>query len=197
MSEAAEAQAAAPSTTTAAKKSKAAKPKGEKKSKAAPSHPVYGAMIKAAIKGIEDRKGASKQAIFKYIVQKYKLGDNEKMINAHLRLALKKGVQSGLLKQASGTGAAGRFRLGDKSEGATKPKAVKKPKPAGEEAPPKKAAAAKPKAPKAKKEKSAKSPKKSAKPKAKTAKSPKKASSTKKAAPKTKKTTKKAAAAKA
>ncbi|VDO52403.1 unnamed protein product [Haemonchus placei] len=176
----------------------AAKPKGEKKSRAAPSHPVYGAMIKAAIKGIEDRKGASKQAIFKYIVQKYKLGDNEKMINAHLRLALKKGVQSGLLKQASGTGAAGRFRLGDKTEGATKPKAVRKPKPASEGAPAKKAAAAKPKvAPKAKKEKSAKSPKKSAKPKAKTAKSPKKASSTKKAAAKPKKTTKKAAAAKA
>ncbi|KAK6031854.1 linker histone H1 and H5 family protein, partial [Ostertagia ostertagi] len=154
----------------------------------------------AAIKELEDRKGASKQAILKYIVQKYKLGDNEKMINARLRFALKKGVQSGLLKQASGTGAAGRFRLGDKSEGSAKPKKVaKKPKSTGGEATPKKTASEKPKAAKAKKEKSAKSPKKSSKPKAKSAKSPKKAaaSTPKKAAPKAKKTTKKAPAAKA
>lgn len=58
----------------------AAKPKGEKKGKAAPSHPVYGAMIKAAIKELKDRKGASKQAILKFITQKYNVGDNEKQV---------------------------------------------------------------------------------------------------------------------
>ncbi|KAK5969669.1 H15 domain-containing protein [Trichostrongylus colubriformis] len=193
MSEAAEVPASVPSATTTAKKAKVVKPKGEKKAKTTPSHPVYGAMIKAAIKDLEDRKGASKQAIFKYIVQKYKLGENEKMINARLRFALKKGVQSGLFKQASGTGAAGRFRLGDKSEGSAKPKVAKKPKATTEESKTKKTASAKPKAPKAKKEKPAKSPKKASKPKAKSAKSPKKASTSKKAAPKSKKTTKKAA----
>ncbi|KHJ75590.1 linker histone H1 and H5 family protein [Oesophagostomum dentatum] len=152
-------------------------------------------MIKAAIKELKDRKGASKQAILKYITQKYKVGDNEKQINARLRLALKKGVENGLLKQASGTGAAGRFRLAEKTESPAKPKVAKKPKPAGE-AKPKKAAAAKPKAPKAKKEKSAKSPKKASKPKAKSAKSPKKAATPKKAAAKPK-TAKKPAAKKA
>ncbi|KHJ89225.1 linker histone H1 and H5 family protein, partial [Oesophagostomum dentatum] len=134
----------APAPATPVKKTKAAKPKGEKKAKATPSHPVYGAMIKAAIKELKDRKGASKQAILKYITQKYKVGDNEKQINARLRLALKKGVENGLLKQASGTGAAGRFRLAEKTESPAKPKVAKKPKPAGE-AKPKKAAAAKPK----------------------------------------------------
>ncbi|EPB66437.1 linker histone H1 and H5 family protein [Ancylostoma ceylanicum] len=71
---------AAPAPTAPAKKSKAAKPKGEKKAKATPSHPVYGAMIKAAIKELKDRKGASKQAIFKFITQKYQVGDNEKQL---------------------------------------------------------------------------------------------------------------------
>ncbi|KHJ75879.1 linker histone H1 and H5 family protein [Oesophagostomum dentatum] len=165
----------APAPVTPVKKTKAAKPKGEKKAKATPSHPVYGAMIKAAIKELKDRKGASKQAILKYITQKYKVGDNEKQINARLRLALKKGVENGLLKQASGTGAAGRFRLAEKTESTAKPK---------------------PKAPKTKKEKSAKSPKKASKPKAKSAKSPKKAATPKKAASKPK-TAKKPAAKKA
>ncbi|EYB87507.1 hypothetical protein Y032_0261g546 [Ancylostoma ceylanicum] len=184
---------AAPAPTAPAKKSKAAKPKGEKKAKATPSHPVYGAMIKAAIKELKDRKGASKQAIFKFITQKYQVGDNEKQINARLRLALKKGVEKGLLKQASGTGAAGRFRLAEKTaETPVKPKVAKKPKAEAGDAKPKKAAA-KPKAPKAKKEKSAKSPKKATKPKAKSAKSPKKAATPKKAASKPKSAKKPAA----
>ncbi|KIH59409.1 linker histone H1 and H5 family protein [Ancylostoma duodenale] len=183
---------AATAPTTSAKKSKAAKPKGEKKAKATPSHPVYGAMIKAAIKELKDRKGASKQAIFKFITQKYQVGDNEKQINARLRLALKKGVEKGLLKQASGTGAAGRFRLAEKTaEAPAKPKVAKKPKAEAGEKP--KKAAAKPKTPKAKKEKSAKSPKKTAKPKAKSAKSPKKAATPKKAASKPKSAKKPAA----
>ncbi|VDO27330.1 unnamed protein product [Heligmosomoides polygyrus] len=144
-------------TSTTVKKAKATKPKGEKKPKTTPSHPVYSAMIKAAIKVVEDRKRASKQAILKYIVQKYKLGDNEKMINARLRFALKKGVESGFLKQMSGAGAAGRFRL---AEEASEPKPKK--------------TASKPKIPKRKKQRPSKSPKKTTKPRAKTAKSPKK-----------------------
>ncbi|CAJ0604326.1 unnamed protein product [Cylicocyclus nassatus] len=183
-----------PAQAPPAKKSKGTKPKGEKKAKVA-SHPAYGAMIKAAVKELKDRKGSSKQAILKYIIQKYKVGDNEKQINARLRLALKKGVKDGLLRQASGTGASGRFRLAEKTETPMKPKVAKKPKSASE-AKPKAAAAAKPKTPKAKKEKSAKSPKKAAaKPKAKSAKSPKK-SATPKKAPSKAKTAKKPAAKK-
>lgn len=57
----------------------ASKPKGEKKAKVAPTHPVYAAMVKAAIKELKDRKGASKQAISKFICQKYKLVDDKKV----------------------------------------------------------------------------------------------------------------------
>uniref|UniRef100_A0A0K0D3M5 H15 domain-containing protein n=1 Tax=Angiostrongylus cantonensis TaxID=6313 RepID=A0A0K0D3M5_ANGCA len=121
--------AAAPATTTTSPAmKKATKPKGEKKARTAPTHPVYGTMIKSAIKELKDRKGASKQAILKFIVQKYKVGDNEKQINARLRLALKRGVQSGLLTQASGTGAAGRFRLAEKSSHEATTKVPRKPK---------------------------------------------------------------------
>ncbi|KAK6020582.1 linker histone H1 and H5 family protein [Ostertagia ostertagi] len=176
-----------------AKKTKASKPKGEKKPKAVASHPVYSAMIKAAIKELKDRKGASKQAILKFIHQKYKLGNNEKQINAHLRMALKRGVAGGALTQASGSGAAGRFRLAEKAAAPStpKPKVAKKPKAAVS---PKKKAAAKPKkaaGDKPKKAKIAKKPKspKKAAAKPKSAKSPKK--------PAAKKAAKKPAAKKA
>ncbi|KJH46198.1 linker histone H1 and H5 family protein [Dictyocaulus viviparus] len=115
--------------TVPAQKTKKNKPKVEKKSKTTPSHPMYGDMIMTAINEIQDRKGASKQAIAKFIQQKYKLGDNEKKINAHLRMALKKGVIGGKLTQASGTGAAGRFRVAQKSESSNAVKAKMSAKP--------------------------------------------------------------------
>ncbi|KAE9419100.1 hypothetical protein Angca_002270 [Angiostrongylus cantonensis] len=189
--------AAAPATTTTSPAmKKATKPKGEKKARTAPTHPVYGTMIKSAIKELKDRKGASKQAILKFIVQKYKVGDNEKQINARLRLALKRGVQSGLLTQASGTGAAGRFRLAEKSSHEATTKVPRKPK-VKSKAKPKERVAASPNK-QVKKEKSSSSPKKAAKPKAKSAKSPQKVAMKKAAAkPKAAKKTKKAAPAKA
>lgn len=143
-------------------------------------------MIKQAIKNLKDRKGASKQAILKYIVQNYKLGENLAKINAHLRIALKRGVTDGSFKQSAGTGASGRFRLPEgavaakkvhkkkaaspkksPAKKAKKPK-VSKPKPKKSTASPKKSStkAKKPKATKPKKAKAAKSPsKKAAKPK--------------------------------
>ncbi|KAE9416260.1 hypothetical protein Angca_003566, partial [Angiostrongylus cantonensis] len=171
------------------------KPKGEKKPKTVPSHPVYAAMIKAAIKELKDRKGASKQAISKFIQQKYKLGDNEKKINAHLRMALKKGVSSGTLKQTSGSGASGRFHLAEKGEDGenVKPNVAKKSKSARS---PKKAATK----PKKVKQEKGKTPRKSKSPK-KAAKSlsPKKSIVKKATKPKSPKkpTVKKAAAPKA
>ncbi|WKY07785.1 hypothetical protein Q1695_007338 [Nippostrongylus brasiliensis] len=184
---------AAPSSSPApVKKAKAVKPKGEKKPKVAPAHPVYAAMIKAAIKDLKDRKGASKQAIFKFISQKYKVGDNEKQINARLRTALKRGVATGALSQATGSGAAGRFRIAEKAAAAPKPKIAKKPKAASPKkaaAKPKKAAADKPK-------KAAKSPKKPKSPKKAAAAKPKKAAKSPKK-PAAKKAAKKPAAKKA
>uniref|UniRef100_A0A0K0DRI8 H15 domain-containing protein n=1 Tax=Angiostrongylus cantonensis TaxID=6313 RepID=A0A0K0DRI8_ANGCA len=135
--------AAAPATmTTSPAMKKATKPKGEKKARTCPTHPVYGAVIKSAIKELQDRKGASKQAILK------------------------------VLTQASGTGAAGRFRLAGKSSHEVTTKVPRKPKVKSKTKPKERAAASPNK--QVKKEKSSSSPKKAAKPKAKSAKSPQK-----------------------
>ena len=177
---------AAPATPAAkATKKKASKPKKPS------THPKYSVMIKAAITSLKERGGSSRQAIAKYIAANYKVTDQ----GAHLKMALKRGVAKGDLKQVKGTGASGSFRMAEKAKSdkpkkttkkAKKPKSpkmAKAKKPAGE-----KKTAKKPKAKKA-----AKSPaKKTAKPKK--AKTPKKAAKPKKAkSPKAKKAKKPAA----
>ncbi|KAK7091923.1 histone H1-delta-like [Littorina saxatilis] len=167
-------------------------------------HPKYIAMVAAAVGSLKERGGSSRQAILKYIMANYNVGDEVTKINARIKTALKSGVTDGTLKQAKGTGATGSFRLGDKKVAADKPKpkkvmkpktvvtkkpkspkkvAVKKP-----ETPTKKAAASKPKKVKiaAAKPKKAKSPAKKAanKPKAAKPKTPKKAGAKKPAAKK-------------
>ena len=134
--------------------------------------------LSAAIQGLKERNGSSRQAIVKFIMANYKVGSDQKGINTRVKLALKHGVQKGGLKQVKGKGASGSFKA---------VAAEKKPKV-------KKAAAKSPKKPAAKK---AKSPKKAAaakKPKAAAAKKPK--TPKKAAAAKKPKTPKKAAAAK-
>ena len=71
----AEEAAAAPAVTPAKKapKAKAPKAKGEKKPKAAPTHPPTSSMVKAAIKALKERKGSSLPAIKKYIAAEYKV----------------------------------------------------------------------------------------------------------------------------
>ena len=146
------------------------KKKAPAKPKVPAAHPQYKVMVAAAIGALKERGGSSRQAILKYIIANYKVGDNPTAVNARVKTALKAGVKASLLKQAKGTGAAGSFKLGDKKVEKKKPKspkkkAVKKPKS------PKKAAAKPKKAPAAKK-----SPKKAAKkPAAKKAAAPKKA----------------------
>ena len=123
-------------TTTPAKK-KVTKPK------VPAAHPKYVDMIRAALESLKERGGSSRQAILKYIMANYKVGNDVNSINAHLKMALKNGVKKGALKQAKGTGASGSFKLGDKPKTEKKPKAKKVAKPKA--AKPKKAAAAKPK----------------------------------------------------
>ncbi|KAH8036671.1 hypothetical protein HPB51_003923 [Rhipicephalus microplus] len=176
---------------------------GPKKAKKPANHPKYTEMVKKSVEALKERGGSSRQAIHKYIMSHFDVGKDSKVVNTHLKLALKRAVQTGLLKHSKGTGAAGSFRLAEK---ATAPK-----KAAGAKRGPKKAAggAAKPK--KAAKPKTAKSPaKKAAKPKAakpkkaaaakpkvaKKPKSPKKAKSPKKPKVAKKATPKKAAAKK-
>ncbi|XP_064595774.1 histone H1-delta-like [Liolophura sinensis] len=144
-------------------------------------HPKYSEMLIAALKDLKERGGSSRSKILKYIVTNYKVGD-EKTVNTHLKLALKSGVQSGMLKQTKGTGATGSFKLGEAAKKApAKPKkpATKKPATKKTKSPKKvtkKPAAKKLQSPVKKVTKKAKSPKKVAKKPAskKPAKSPKK-----------------------
>ena len=172
------------------------------KPKAPATHPKYVDMIRAALESLKERGGSSRQAILKYIMANFKVGNEVNSINAHLKLALKSGVKKGALKQAKGTGASGSFKLGEKPKTEKKPKAKKvskpkaaKPKKAAAAAKPKKAAGEKKTADKKKKSpKKAAAPKKVKTPKKKApAKSPKKAAAAK---PKKVKTPKKPAAKK-
>ena len=164
--------------------------KAEKK-KAAPKkpadHPKYSDMIAAAITALKERTGSSRQAIVKYISANYKVGDSA---GTHVKLALKRGVASGALKQVKGAGASGSFKNAEKP----KPAKAKKPaakKPAAKKVKKPAAAAKKPAAKKtpkkAKKPAAKKTPKKAKKPAAKKpAKKPaaKKSAAKKKATPK-------------
>merc|ERR1712080_150470 len=165
------------STDTSATMVEAAKK--AKKTKAPAAHPKYSVMIPAAIAGLKDRSGSSRQAILKWIKANYR-GVDHPQAGQHLNMALKAGVKKGTLKMARASGkGAGSFKLGEKPKAAKKakkPKAAKK-KPAK-------------KAPKAKKpaKKAAKKVKKPAKKAAAKKKPVKKAAKkpAKKAAPKKK-----------
>merc|ERR1712061_254575 len=140
--EMADAEAApAPAPAAPAKEKKA---KAPKKPAAKPTHPAYAVMVAAAVKALKERSGSSRQAILKYIVANYTVGD-EKKAASRLKLALKKGVASGALNQVKGAGASGSFKV-TKEEAKPKVAAKKPAKPAA-----KKAAAKKPAAKAAKK----------------------------------------------
>ena len=159
--------------------------KGEKK-KAAPKkpadHPKYSDMISAAIAALKERTGSSRQAIVKYIVANYKVSESA---GTHVKLALKRGVASGQLKQVKGAGASGSFKNVEKAKPKPKKPAAKKPaakkakKPAAKKPAAKKATPKKAKKPAAKKA----TPKKAKKP---AAKKPAKKAAAKKPAKKTK-----------
>merc|ERR1712072_896230 len=150
------------STRISAKMSDAAPAKkAEKKVKKAPAdHPKYADMIAAAIGTLKERSGSSRQAIVKYVAGNYKVGDSA---GTHVKLALKRGVVAGQLKQVKGSGASGSFKLAEKPKATKKKPAAKKvaakktPKKAAVKKTPKKAAK-KPAAKKAAKKPAAKKP---------------------------------------
>ena len=111
-----------------AKKVPEKKPKKAKK----PEHPKYADMVAAALGALKERGGSSRQAILKYAQANYNVKDGA---NTHLKLALKRGVATGSLKQVKGTGASGSFKLAEKK---VVKKVVKKKKPAAKKAAPKK-----------------------------------------------------------
>merc|ERR1712114_111814 len=110
--------------TSSDKMSKSAD-KTPKVAKAAPEHPKYAEMIATAITTFKDRTGTSRQAIKKYIMENYKVGDDDKRVGVYVKLALKKGVEAGTLKMARSSGkGAGSYKIGEKAK---KPKKVAKP----------------------------------------------------------------------
>ena len=160
--------------------SAAAKPAKAKKAAKPAAHPPYASMITAAIKGLKDKKGSSRQAILKYIVANNKV--DAAKAGVRVKLALRKMVAAKKVVAAAAAGkkGAGSFKLPAKEPKAKKPKAKKAKKPAAK----KPKAAKKPAAKKAKKP----AAKKAAKPKAAKKPAAKKAAKkpAKKAAPKKK-----------
>lgn len=169
--------ASAPSPSKAApKKTKAA---GKAKSAKAPAaHPKYIEMAVAALNSLKERSGSSRQAIQKYIVSNFSVGNDAKVVATHLKMALKRGVETGAIKHVKGTGASGSFKANPvvkKEKKPKKPKVAKKAKttkpkkvksPAKAKAPAKAKSPKKPKAAKpAKIAKASKSPAKKAAPK--------------------------------
>ena len=142
--------------------------KAKKPAKKPADHPKYSEMIAAAIAALKERTGSSRQAIVKYIAANYKVSDSA---GTHVKLALKRGVASGQLKQVKGAGASGSFKNVEKAKPKPKKPAAKKPaakkakKPAAKKPAAKKATPKKAKKPAAKKA----TPKKAKKPAAKKA----------------------------
>merc|ERR1711879_45573 len=99
--------------------SAAAKSAKAKKAAKPAAHPPYASMITAAIKGLKDKKGSSRQAILKYIVANNKV--DAAKAGVRVKLALRKMVAA---KKGAGS-----FKLPAKEPKAKKPKAKKAKKP--------------------------------------------------------------------
>ena len=139
-----------------------------KKTKAPATHPKYIDMITTAIAGLKERTGCSRQAILKYIVANNKVEEGKAVVQ--VRLALKAGLEKGVLKHAKENGkGAGKFKIVKVEKKAEVKKPVAK-KPVAKKPVAKKAVAAKPEKAKAKKSPAKKvAPKKKASPKKKPA----------------------------
>ena len=86
--------------------------KRTRKPRAAAQHPKYADMIIAALSGMKERGGTSRQKIIKYIGANYKVGNG---FEVQVRLAIKRMLKAKQLIQTKGTGAAGSFRLSAKA----------------------------------------------------------------------------------
>jgi len=101
----------------AKKKSTATKAKATKKPKNSFSSSVYLHMACMAVDALSTRNGLSRQAIRKYIMDNFEgvgIGNDEKVFNKRLAMALKIAIDGGYLLRHKGVGATGSFKLGDK-----------------------------------------------------------------------------------
>merc|ERR1712114_24672 len=113
-------KAVTPKAKAAPKVAKTTAPKKTVVKKA--EHPTYFEMIAAAITSMKDRRGSSRQAIRKYMLENYKV-DSVKM-TVPLRLSLRNGLAKGKLRYTRESGK-GSYKLVPKEKEAKKP-AVKK-----------------------------------------------------------------------
>merc|ERR1712083_78841 len=90
------------------------------------AHPPYANMITAAIKGLKDKKGSSRQAILKFVVANNKVDATKAAVR--VKLALRKMVVAKKVVAAAAAGkkGAGFFKLPAKKPKAKKVKKVKK-----------------------------------------------------------------------
>ncbi|XP_068047322.1 histone H1.0 [Anomalospiza imberbis] len=147
----------------------ATKPKRARSARRPAAHPAYSDMITAAIRADKSRGGASRQSIQKYVKSNYKVGQNA---DVQIRLAIRRLLATGVLKQTKGVGASGSFRLAKASKAKRSPSRKRK-KAARRSTSPRKPArsrkarspAKKPKSAARKARKKSRSPKKAKKPK--------------------------------
>ncbi|KAI0985415.1 hypothetical protein GJ496_010759 [Pomphorhynchus laevis] len=74
-------------------------------------HPTFKNMVFAAIRADKSKKGISRQAILKYIMANYSVGQDAKTVNRRVKPILKKMMQSGEMQVLSGTGCSGRYKV--------------------------------------------------------------------------------------
>ncbi|XP_066040187.1 histone H1.0 [Chamaea fasciata] len=147
----------------------ATKPKRARSARRPAAHPAYSDMITAAIRADKSRGGSSRQSIQKYVKSHYKVGQNA---DVQIRLAIRRLLATGVLKQTKGVGASGSFRLAKASKAKRSPSKKRK-KAARRSTSPRKPArsrkakspAKKPKSATRKARKKSRSPKKAKKPK--------------------------------
>lgn len=102
--------AGSPSNAPVAKKSSKEKLVQKPKKPAAPKKPTYSKMIMDAVVQMKERKGSSRQAISALVAKENSL-EVTPIFNRSINRALRTMVDGDSLKQASGIGANGRFRV--------------------------------------------------------------------------------------
>ncbi|NXV19019.1 H5 protein, partial [Cepphus grylle] len=130
----------------------AAKPKRSRSARRPAAHPTYSDMIAAAIRADKSRGGSSRQSIQKYVKSHYKVGQNA---DVQIRLAIRRLLATGVLKQTKGVGASGSFRLAKANKAKKSPAKKRRKKVARKATSPRKAARARKAKSPAKKPKSA------------------------------------------
>ena len=106
-----------------AKKAPVKKAPAKKAATAKPSHPTYQVMVQETIKALKERKGASRQAMKKYMMSEYKLTQ----ISAfNFNAALKKLTEAGTLEQSE-TGQRWKIKKTETAKKPVKKTTVKKP----------------------------------------------------------------------